>query len=268
MIPYYDIATFTIGGVAFHTFGLLVAIGTLVGHAVLSRRAQVLRVGPPGLIDVFTLVTFAGGFFFGHVFDMLAYRPAEVLTHPSELLMVHHGLSSFGGVAGAFIAGYAFVALKKLDPWTFTDLCTYAFPFGWLFGRAGCAVAHDHKGIATDSFLAVRFPEGPRYDLGLLELFFVPLLCALVVVVGRRTRRPGAVSGALAVAYALIRFPLDFLRARDLGDESDARYLGLTPAQWACFVTFAAGLWALHHARNAPEVSADDDRATLATDAT
>jgi phosphatidylglycerol:prolipoprotein diacylglycerol transferase len=115
--------------------------------------------------------------------------------------------------------------------------------------EAGCAIAHDHKGHLTDSWLAVRFPEGARYDLGLIEWSFTPFLCALVVYVGHRTKRPGAVSGALAVAYALVRFPLDFLRATDLGEESDRRYAGITPGQWASGATLCFGVWALSHAR-------------------
>ena len=249
VIPYFDIATFHIAGLTFHTFGLLVALGTIAGHAVLSHRAKQIGEGPPSRIDMFVLCVFVGGYFFGHVFDVLAYHPELVARDPKELFMLHHGLSSFGGVAGAFIGGLSYIYAKKLDPWVYTDLCTYSFPFGWIFGRAGCAIAHDHKGRLTDSWLAVRFPEGPRYDLGLIEWLFVPFLCVLTVWLGHRTRRPGAVSGALAVTYALIRFPLDYLRATDLGTESDVRHLGLTPGQWACFVTFAFGLWALNHAR-------------------
>lgn len=249
MIPYLDIATFTIAGMTFHTFGLLVALGVIAGHAVVARRAKELGLGPPQQIDLFVLCVFAGGFFFGHLFDVLAYHPEMVARDVTELVKVHHGLSSFGGVAGAFIGGLTYIKLKKVDPWVYTDLCTYAFPVGWLFGRAGCAVAHDHKGHLTDSWLAVRFPDGARYDLGLIEFALTPLLLALVIVVSRRTKRPGMISGALAVAYALLRFPLDFFRATDLGPEGDVRRLGLTPAQWACFALLAVGLWALQRAR-------------------
>lgn len=243
MIPYLDIATFTIGGVRFYTFGLLVAIGAIVGHAVAGRRHQALKLGPAAQYDIFVLWLYGTGFFFSHVFDVLMYRPATVLHNPIELVMVHHGLSSFGGVAGACIGGLGYIRLKKLPAWPWIDLCTYAFPFAWLFGRAGCAVAHDHKGRLTDSWLAVRFPDGPRYDLGLIEFAFTPLLIALVMYVARRDRRPGMISGAFAVAYSLVRFPLDFLRATDLGAESDVRYFGLTPGQYASVFTLGLGAW-------------------------
>jgi phosphatidylglycerol:prolipoprotein diacylglycerol transferase len=46
--------------------------------------------------------------------------------------------------------------------------------------------------------------------------------------------------------YAPARFVLDFFRATDVA-LPDRRYLGLTPAQWACLATFALGvhLWRL-----------------------
>jgi hypothetical protein len=57
-------------------------------------------------------------------------------------------------------------------------------------------------------------------------------------------RPPGLLAGSMAVAYSLLRFPLDFLRATDLPG-SDIRYAGLTAAQWASLPLFAAGAWCL-----------------------
>jgi phosphatidylglycerol:prolipoprotein diacylglycerol transferase len=249
VIPAIDLAEFRVFGVTFHTFGLLVALGVLLGHQVTVSRARLLGLRSVALVDRFVLVVFAGGFVAGHMLDTIFYHPDVLRRDPLELVMLHHGLSSFGGITGGVVAGLVYVRLHKLDPWVFTDLATYAFPFGWLLGRMGCAVVHDHPGRLTDSALGVRFAGGTRFDLGLIEFALTPLLIALVVLVGRRTRRPGMVTGALAVAYALMRFPLDFLRATDLGAESDPRYGGLTPAQWACLATVALGLFALARAR-------------------
>ncbi len=250
MIPYLDIATFTLAGQTFHTFGLLVAIGCIVGHAVGLRRHQALGLGPAKVFDVFTLAVYGAGFTLGHVLDVVMYRPHAIVEDPWVLVRLNQGLSSFGGVFGAVVGGLTYLHVKRLDKWVWADLCTYAFPFAWLFGRAGCAVAHDHKGRLTDSALAVRFPDGARYDLGLVEFALTPLLMAVVVTVARRDRRPGMISAALAVVYALMRFPLDFLRATDLpGDEGDPRYGGLTPGQWASVGTLLFGVWLYRKAR-------------------
>lgn len=248
MIPAIDLAEFRVFGVTFHTFGLLVALGVLLGHQMTVLRARALGL-PTARVDRFVLVVFAGGFLAGHMLDAIFYHPEVLRRDPLELFMLHHGLSSFGGIIGAVVAGLVYVRVHRLDPWVFTDLAAYAFPFGWLLGRLGCAVVHDHPGRLTGSPLGVRFAGGTRFDLGLIEFALTPLLIVLVVLVARRTRRPGMVSGALAVAYALMRFPLDFLRATDLGPESDPRYAGLTPAQWACLGMLALGLWMLAASR-------------------
>ncbi len=252
MIPYVDLANFTIAGATFYTFGLLVALGVLLGHAIVSHRQQRLGLGPSREADLFCLFTFAVAFFFAHLVDVIFYRPDLLRRDWRELFMVHHGLSSFGGFIGTIVGAVVFLRARGLPFWSYSDLAAYAFPFGWLLGRAGCAVAHDHKGRLSSSWLAVRFPEGARFDLGLLELALTPLLVAVVITVDRHDRRPGMITGALAVAYAIIRFPLDFLRASDLGAESDPRHLGLTPAQWACFALLAAGVGVILSARRRP----------------
>lgn len=250
VIPYVDLSSFTLAGATFHTFGLLVAIGVILGHAIVGRRHQQLKLGPSTEPDLFCLFTFASAFFFAHFFDVILYRPDLVRRDWRELFMIHHGLSSFGGFAGTILGAVVYLRVRRQPFWVFSDLAAYAFPFGWLFGRAGCAIAHDHKGRLTDSWLAVRFPDGPRYDLGLLELALTPILVAVVTWVARHDRRPGMITGALAVAYAILRFPLDFLRATDLGVESDPRHFGLTPAQWACFLLLGVGAWVMVGARD------------------
>lgn len=249
MIPYIDFSQVQLFGVTFHAFGFLVAIGVLLGHMVIVRRARALGLVPIKAVDAFVLTVYVGGFFFGHFFDTLFYHPETWRRDPLELFMVHHGLSSFGGLVGAVMVGVGYIRWKKLPGWVFGDLCAYAFPFGWLLGRAGCAVVHDHPGHLTSSPLGVRFPEGARYDLGLIEFALTPLLIALAVYVSRRTRRPGTIAGVMAIAYPVMRFPLDFLRATDLGTDGDPRYAGLTPAQWACFGFVALGAAILAEAR-------------------
>ncbi|MBI5514361.1 MAG: prolipoprotein diacylglyceryl transferase [Deltaproteobacteria bacterium] len=252
MIPFYDWSRFTIAGVRVYTFGLLAALAALTAHHFSVRRARALGLDP-NHADVFAIACLVGGFTFGHVLDVVLYRPRLVLERPLELLLLHRGLSSFGGFAGAVLAGLAYLRWKKLDPRVWADVTSYAFPFGWAVGRLGCALAHDHPGRRSESLLAVRFPPdwppppeapmgGPRLDLGLLELLLTPVLALVVLRVARAKAPPGVLTGSLAVAYALLRFPLDHLRATDL-PESDPRYLHLTPGQWASLGLLALGAW-------------------------
>ena len=126
------------------------------------------------------------------------------------------------------------------------DAVASGLPFGWMFGRAGCTVVHDHPGIRSDAWFAVAYPGGSRLDLGLLELVYVIPIAVAFVFLRRRAWPWGFFVAVLSISYAPGRFLLDFLRLRRAEHDllPDARYAGLTPAQWACLALgiFGVGL--------------------------
>jgi phosphatidylglycerol:prolipoprotein diacylglycerol transferase len=159
---------------------------------------------------------------------------------------------------------------KTMPILPFADLILSVFPVAWIFGRSGCSVVHDHPGAPVTagmpgSFLAVAYPAAnpgiatgpgerthlgpielvmghyPRFDLGTLELMFTIVLAGLLALTWRKRLPCGTYVVATSLAYAPVRFAMDFLRIR-LGDSADPRYGGLTPAQWECILLFAFGL--------------------------
>jgi phosphatidylglycerol:prolipoprotein diacylglycerol transferase len=227
-----------------HAFGVLVAVAVATGAHVLRRRALHEQLDP----DVAARLAFRmldGGFAGAHLFECLVYEPADTFAHPWVLLVPWRGISSFGGFLGAAVA--LVLCTPTVDRWRYIDAIAYAFTIGWIFGRAGCAIAYDHPGSETHGLLAWTFRDGvPRHNLGFYEmLYFIPL-AALFVALGRRSRRfgPGFFVGLLGVLYAPVRFGLDFLRA------GETTYAGLTPAQWGCFVVAGAGLAVIARSRS------------------
>lgn len=236
MIPYIDVSNLQVGGARVHLFGVLMAIAVIVGHLTLVRRARERGIGPPREVEAFAVVTVGAGM-------LVAYLEGAIRGGGVGSSAVAGGdLSSMKGFAAAAIAGGVFLRARRLDGRRFADLAAYALPFAWFFARLGCALAHDHLGRPSSSWLAVRFPSGPRLDMGLLEWLLTPFLIALVIATGRKSDRPGAVAGALSVVYAIARFLLDFLRADDLGPRSDPRLSGLTAAQWGSGALLLVGI--------------------------
>jgi phosphatidylglycerol:prolipoprotein diacylglycerol transferase len=133
----------------------------------------------------------------------------------------------------------------------YADSVALGLSIGWIFGRTGCFTAHDHPGRHTSFFLAVRYPDGPRHDLGLYELLFTIVLAAFLFLYNRKPRPPGRIIGIAALTYAPVRFALDFLRATDVS-RPDQRYFGLTPAQWACIATAALAVYLLRRSTQPP----------------
>jgi phosphatidylglycerol:prolipoprotein diacylglycerol transferase len=86
-----------------------------------------------------------------------------------------------------------------------------------------------------------RYGNAPHFDLGLLEMLFTCVLAAMFALTWRKKLPTGSYIAAVALAYAPVRFAMDFLRLRD-GETSDPRYGNLTPAQWACIALFVFGL--------------------------
>lgn len=280
MIPYIHIPDLHIGPLPLHPFGILVATGVLVGSSVATRRARSLGYD---LVKLNSFVTWmlVSGFVLSHVLDSFFYHWDEVLEQPWSLAMPWKGLSSFGGFIGAFVGialWRSFVIVNgrlrlrdRPHPiLPFADLVLSVFPLGWAFGRAGCATVHDHPGAraTADTLLAVAFPlrsgdgtvtrigfielihgHDPRFDLGLLELLFTIIVAVCFALTWRRRLATGTYVVVSALAYAPVRFAMDFLRNTP-SEGGDPRYGSLTPAQWACIGLFLYGLSMIAYIRH------------------
>ena len=233
-----------------HPFGMLVAMGVLLG--VLVARARGMKVGiHPGVLGELAGYMLIGAFTLGHVLDAIFYHPEVVTARPLFLLELWNGLSSFGGFIGAFAGAMVWKAMRGYSFVAFADPIAYSFPFGWLFGRLGCSVVHDHPGRITDFPLAVEnyqirgdFPPWQvRHDLGIYEVFWCLAMIGLFLVLGRKERKRGFYLMILPLLYAPVRFGLDFLRATDIPNADPRMVLGiLTPGHLGAVLLLAAGL--------------------------
>ena len=259
MIPYFNIkfpsvGPFDLGGhqigpISIHMFGILVATGIVVGSKLTIKRGRELGESEENVGSMIS-TSLLCGFIFAHIFDVFAYQTFG--SHPTlwEILNPFGGLSSYGGFAGAVGGLYYWCWKHKKKVMPYADGLAYGLAAGWFFGRMGCFTAHDHPGRFTDFFLAVKYPDGARFDLGLLEALW-SLSVTLVFLLLARAKQPlGLYVTILTIAYAPVRFALDFLRAEDVPNK-DPRYLGLTPAQYGCvlvfFIGFALAAWTRKH---------------------
>jgi phosphatidylglycerol:prolipoprotein diacylglycerol transferase len=298
MLPFIVIEPFQVGPVSIQPFGLLVALAILVGVGLATQRAKYVGLNVDDLRTFITWVL-VGGFIGAHVLDSLFYHPHEVLAHPWSLIELWAGLSSFGSFVGASLGalGWKHFAIREgvsLGPLLalriptrraipmrmlpYADVLMAVFPVAWIFGRAGCAVVHDHPGMraargawlsvahgpgpSTDFyFLHFRHGAEPRYDLGLLEMLFAVVLAAGFALTWRRGSVKGWYIATAASIYAPVRFLLDFLRVGD-PEGGDLRYAFLTPAQWACVALLVFGVWLSVRLARAPSQDAPRAPAT------
>ena len=265
-IPYFELPN--LGFV--EPWGLLVATGTIVGVLWAVRRARQKGLDVERLKDLAAWGVVGGfvGARLGHVFFYHWWYYQDHLTEIPQLWL--GGMSSIGGFTGATIMGLIAIRRYKINVWRYGDVAAFCTIFGWAIGRIGCALIHDHPGQVSDFFLAVEMDVSnflsqkelmvlyqetqgtiqARHDLGLYDSLLSFAITGLFLFWDRRPRFPGFYLGWFCILYFLPRFFLDYLRATDVGQWSDTRYLQLTPAQYGSIMLVMVGGWILWRQRN------------------
>ncbi len=238
MIPYLELRPFPLGPLTIQPFGMFVCAAIILGAFIAARRARKVGLDPKILANTVRLTVFVG-IFGSHLVHVFAYHPEQFARDPWIVLKFWSGMSSLGGFFSAAIAVYVYLRWKRIPFLPYAEAALYGFVPAWMIARIGCATAHDHPGRFSRFPLAVRFPDGPRHDLGLYEVLLSLIWIPLTLWLGRKNKvddpPAGTILSVMTIAYCVPRFFLDFLRATDLPGH-DVRYLGLTPAQYGCLV--------------------------------
>src|SRR6476620_9042100 len=159
MLPYFPQPTFQFGGATISAFGILAVASILTGWTL--TRLYTRRMGLEGEAGSrFARLLVLGGFFGAAAGAAIQV----VLTGTGGFSSVRSltgsgGFSSVGSLIGASSAGILFLKVTH-RPARYFDAAALAFPGAWIFFRAGCALAHDHRGAFPSTPLAVQFPEG------------------------------------------------------------------------------------------------------------
>jgi phosphatidylglycerol---prolipoprotein diacylglyceryl transferase len=247
MLSYFEFTTVYIGPIPIQVWGFWVALGIAAGTWMLVRAVRPYNVPADRVLDV-AMYILVGAFVGARLTHVFFYEPLFFWTHPVEIIKIWHGgLSSFGGFFGALIGfllyrkrqGFGWLK-KKVTVLRFADFGSLALLVGWVIGRIGCVMIHDHPGVLCDCTLAFDGPDGGRLDMAFIEILaLLPLLVFFVFT--RKKARAGTHFSILLIYYGALRFVLDFYRATDVV-YADTRYLGLTPAQYFSIVMAVVGV--------------------------
>jgi phosphatidylglycerol:prolipoprotein diacylglycerol transferase len=249
-IPYTTFPKIDLGLFEIRTFGLMVALGVMLGAVIASRLGERWGIPADDTIGLATRLVVAG---------VIGARITWVLTHtdqvdsPIDAIAVWKGGLQFsGGFIAAIVVGFpTFRRWSKLTRWRMLDGLALGLTVGLAIGRIGCYSVGEHLGKDTTSFfLAVRYDggstrEGPPlvgqviHNTALYELVHLLVLAALLWWILRQRPVPGSAIGWFCVWYGIARFSTDFLRGYD------EKKLGLTGAQWMCVALVPIGLWIL-----------------------
>lgn len=204
---------FTIGGFEITSFGLMVAIGALVGLWALKQELRRRAIRADALDSA--IAGILGGLAGAKLLWVLEHlHEGPVL----ELLLSRGGLSWFGGFVGGMLAGLVVMQWKRLPKLAVLAAATPALAFGHLIGRIGCFLVGDDYGRASDLPWAVAFPQGlppttvPVHPTQLYEAVGLAVLGWMLLRWRRQGLEDKVVLGRYLIAAGALRFGIEFIR--------------------------------------------------------
>ena len=207
---------FRIGDFEVTSFGVLVAIGALVGLWLFQRELR--RSGlPDDGVDAAVAGVIGG---------MAGAKLLWVLEHLGDgpaidLLLSRSGMSWFGGFAGGVLAGLLVMHRKRLPKIAMLAVATPALAVGHAIGRIGCFLVGDDYGRPTDLPWGIAFPAGlppttiPVHPTQLYEAAALVPLAVLLFSWRRQGHRDSWVLGGYLLLAGAIRFAIEFLRVNE-----------------------------------------------------
>src|SRR6266566_5169569 len=221
---------FHIGNFEVTSFGVMVAVGALVGLWVFGR--ELARSGLPASASDAAMA----GVFGGLVGAKLLWVAEHLGDEPfRDLLFSRGGMSWFGGLLGGVGTALIVMRRQRLPIVATLAAATPALAIGHAIGRIGCFLVGDDYGRPSDLPWGVAFPRGlpptdvrvhPTQLYEMAALFFV----AWLLIRWRRGGVPDAlVLGRYLVLAGAIRFAIEFIRVnlRNLGPLTLAHLVSL-----------------------------------------
>jgi phosphatidylglycerol:prolipoprotein diacylglycerol transferase len=224
-----------IGPITIYSYGLMAAIGFLLGGYLLERELD--RVGRNRELAGSIIISAIIGGIVGSKIYFIIQNPGLLEEDFLGTVFSGAGLVWYGGAIGGLLTVTWWIKRKDLPFLLVADLMGPLLLMGQGIGRIGCFLSGDGcYGPPTDLPWGIAFPNGvvptheavhptPLYDsILLISLFFV--LWSL----RKRNFKPGTIFGLFAVFMGIERFITEFWR-RDpkyiLGMFSEAQLISI-----------------------------------------
>lgn len=262
MLPF----RWSLGPLAITPNELFTVLGAVLAALIIRRRLIALGTNNGGVLD-FILAALGGG----AVGARLYYFIPLWIRGQVSFGTLFSAWSEGSGFYGAYVGGIAAIALtarlKKMTVLPTLDSVYGVVPFGFAVGKIGCFLAGCCYGFPSP--WGVKYAPGslcwntqkaagitpgtPVHPIPLYDMIFGFSLFGALLLLQKRSKRPGEVLAATTVGYSAYSFVIEFFR-----DDPDCHTFGssaLRDSQYTAIVLFtlAAAGWAWLRLRNRSE---------------
>lgn len=208
---------FRIGSFEITSFGVMVAIGALVGIWSFQRELRRSSLPESG-VDA-AVAGVLGGLLGAKILWTIEHAGGpEPLT---GLLFSRGGMSWFGGLIGGVVAGVWMLRRRGVPIIAGLAAASPGLAIGHAIGRIGCFLVGDDYGRPSDLPWAVAFPKGlPPTEIRVhpTQLYEMVLLLPIAWLLIRWRRQGVAdrlVLGRYLVLAGTLRFAIEFIRVNE-----------------------------------------------------
>jgi phosphatidylglycerol:prolipoprotein diacylglycerol transferase len=213
-----------IGRFNIYTYGVMIALGLLVGVFLARRQAVREGIDPDKIVDVTFYVLLAA--LIGSRLLFVFMNLQQYSHNPINALKIWEGgLVFYGGLLPAVAVGIWYIKRIGLPLWPVTDIFAPSVAIGHAIGRIGCFFAGCCYGKACSLPWAVTFKD-PR-SLAPLGISLHPtqlyssvslfLIFGFLIFLRRRKTFHGEVFWSYILVYSIVRFLMEFLRGDPRG---------------------------------------------------
>jgi phosphatidylglycerol:prolipoprotein diacylglycerol transferase len=207
---------FRIGTFDVTSFGVMVAIGALVGLWIFGR--ELVRSGLPASGSDAAMAGVFGGLLGAKLLWVVEHLGDEPFR---DLLFSRGGMSWFGGFAGGVLTALIVMRRMRLPIVPALAASTPALAIGHAIGRIGCFLVGDDYGRPSDVPWAVAFRKGlpptdvPVHPTQLYEMAALFVVAWLLIRWRRHGTRDAVIIGRYLVLAGSIRFAIEFIRVNE-----------------------------------------------------
>lgn len=156
-------AYFTIFGKNIYFYGVIIALGFVLGTLYCARNARRFGIKSDDVYD-FMLWTIPLSIIGARLYYVL-FRLPHYIEHPNEIFAIWEGgLAIYGGVIAGIIVAVVLCRKKKIPLLAMLDLLVYGLLIGQIIGRWGNFMNREAFGAETDVFcrMGLTAPDGTQ----------------------------------------------------------------------------------------------------------
>lgn len=210
-------------------YGLLFALGFILGHIIMSRIFQMegIDLKELDILTYYMVVSTVVGARLGHCFF---YEPEYYLSHPEEIIAVWRGgLASHGAAIGILFALWLYARSRPKQPYLWiVDRIVIVVALAGVCIRLGNLMNHEIVGKPTDvpwAFVFSLVDDKPRHPSQLYEAFCYLLifgfLYRLYFKKYQQSTPQGLLLGWFLVLVFGVRIAIEFLKEDQVANEQE-----------------------------------------------